>query len=97
MRVTQHRMRNAVGDQLPGLAVIRRLVNPRVAVVDLMAIDGDVRCARVVAGRFDIADCAPRQHVGDILRQVRPRLTAVASDLHLAIVCARPNCSGFFR
>ena len=62
-----------------------------------MAVDGDVRCARVVARSLDVADRAPRKHVRNVLRQVRPRLTAVASDLHLAIVCARPNRSRFFR
>src|SRR5712691_6674539 len=62
-----------------------------------MAIDGDVRCARVVARSLDVADCSPSEHVWNVLRQVRPRLTAVASDLHLAIVRAGPNCSSFFR
>ena len=62
-----------------------------------MAIDGEVRSFGVVARRFDVADRAPWKHVRNVLRKVRPGLTAIASDLHLTIVCAGPNRAGFLR
>src|SRR2546423_4275101 len=97
MRITQHRMRNAIGDQFPGLTVISRFVNPWVAVVLLMAIDCDVSSASVVTRRFDVTDGAPCEHVSDVLSNVRPVLAAVPSNLHLAVIRSRPDRSGFFR
>src|SRR5215831_8251249 len=90
-------MRNAVRNQLPGLSKVGRLVNPRVAVVFLMPVDRDIRSACVVTGSLDVADCAPGQHVGDVLSNIRPRLAAIAGDLHLAIIGAGPNRAGCLR
>ena len=96
MRVAQHRLRNAVRDLLPGLSIIGSLVDPRVAIVDLMTIDGEIRSARVVTRSFDIADRSPGQHVRNVLRDVSPVLPAIAGDLHETIVGARPNHARLF-
>src|SRR5215831_123718 len=90
-------MRNAVRNQLPGLSKVGRLVNPRVAVVFLMPVDRDIRSACVVTGSLDVADCAPGQHIGDVLSNISPRLAAIAGDLHLAIIGAGPNRAGCLR
>ena len=47
VRVTQHALRNAVGDRAPGLAVVGGLVHERIAIVHLVQVDGEVRRARV--------------------------------------------------
>ena len=87
-------MRNPVCNQLPGLTKVGCFVDPRVAIVLLMAIDSEVSGASVVARSFDVADRALRQHIGNIPGNVRPGLAAIASDLHLAIIRARPNRAG---
>ena len=62
-----------------------------------MSIDGYVSRARVVARRLDVANCTPGEHVGNVLRDVRPVLAAVAGDLHEAVIRSHPDRSRFFR
>ena len=49
VRVAEGALRNPVDDQLPGLAVIARLIDPRIAIVLLMRVDDEVGRGRIVA------------------------------------------------
>src|SRR5438552_3931870 len=59
VRIAEHRMRNAISDRFPGLAIVGRFVDERIAIVHLMTIDSEVSRARAISGWFDVADCAP--------------------------------------
>ena len=87
----QHAVWNPVGDRLPRLAVVVRLVHIRIAIVRVVEIDREVGRRRVVMGRFDAADPAPQRERVEVLRQVRPGLPAVARHLHLTVIGARPD------
>src|SRR5580704_3552239 len=97
MRITQHAMWNSVCDRCPRLAVIRRLVNERIAIVHLMAVYGDISGPGIVVRSFNVAYRAPFQKVGNILRDISPDFSAVARDLHQPIIGARPDRARFFR
>jgi hypothetical protein len=54
-----------------------------------MAVDGDVRSARIVRRRFDQADPAPFRKIFG--RDVGPILAFIACELDQAVVRARPD------
>ncbi len=91
LRVAQHALRDAVGDQLERLAVVGGAVDERIAVVHLVEVHRHVGRARVVARRRDAADRAPRRQPGHVLRDVGPRLAVVARHLQQAVVGAGPD------
>ncbi len=97
MRITQHCVWDAVGDRFPGPAVVSCFVDKRIAIVRLMAVDGDVRGARVVTRSLDITDRSPREHVGNVPGNVSPILAAVTGDLNNAIIRTSPDNSCFLR
>ena len=77
---------------LPGLPVVGRLVDERIAVVHLVEVHGEIGgCARRNA---TARCCAPLPHggrFGQVLRDVGPGLAAVARQLHEAVVGAGPD------
>ena len=78
------------GDDLrPGRAVVVRAEEVRREVVEQRLLDRDVRRARVERRCVDDADAPEVRHV--LRRDVLPGLAAVACDLHVAVVGARPN------
>ena len=97
VRVTVNALRQIAGNRLPGAAIIRRLVNERIAVVHLVQVHGDVRRAVVVARRFDIGDSSPRRQVGDVRGHVRPSCAGIARDLNLTVVRPGPDHPLLFR
>ncbi len=97
MRIAEHVVRNPSGDQRPGLSVVRGLVNKRIAKVHLMAVNGQVGCAWVVARGFDVVHRAPLREVGKIFRDVAPVFSPVACHLHLPVVGTRPDQPRLFR
>src|SRR5436305_12975072 len=62
-----------------------------------MEVDGDVRDARIVSGWLDVADRAERREIRNVLRDVGPRLAAVARDVKQAVVRACPDESCLLR
>ena len=72
--------------RLPRLAVVGRLVDERIAVVDLMQIDRDVRRARVVSRRLDVAHGA-RAAAGPGMFAV----TLVQRPPSLRVTCTWPS------
>ena len=96
--VAEHRLGNAAAQRLPRLAVIGRLINVRVAVVDLMAVNRNVgRAARVPRG-FNVVDRTPFQKARHVGRQIfLPRLAAVAREADDAVIRADPEHAFFLR
>ena len=97
MRVAEHGVGNSICDRRPRAAVIRRLVNERIAVIHLMEVHGDVGRARFVARGLNIAHRSPVGKIRNILRDVGPILSAVARDLHESVVRACPDHTRLFR
>src|SRR5262245_9544500 len=91
VRVAVYALRQIAGNRLPRPAVVRRLVDERVTVVDLMQVDGHVCDAVVESRRLDIADGAPRGKAGQIRGDVCPARAGIARHLHLTVVRAGPD------
>ena len=89
--VAQHAGRNAVGDLVPGFAVVAGSVQVRVADVHLVAVGGDVGGRRVVAGRGDAAHGNPLGQPRHVGRHVGPGVAPVSGDMHEPVVGARPD------
>src|ERR1019366_115049 len=83
--------RNAVGDASPALAEVVGLVDERVEIVELMAVNRNIGGAGVVVRGFDDADHAPLRHIcwSDVL----PGLTVVAGEMNQAVIGSRPEHS----
>src|SRR6185295_8390225 len=77
---------NTVGDLLPGLAEVARLVEIRSVVVPLVHRCGDVSSSRIVWRRFDRVDLNPFRHQIFVGRYVRPVFSAVARQLNQTII-----------
>src|ERR1700687_1467225 len=97
MRITQHCVWDAIRDRFPGPAVVSCFVDKGIAIVHLMAVDGDVCGARVVTRSLDITDRSPREQVGNVPGNVSPVLSTIAGDLHDAIIRTSPDNSSFLR
>ena len=78
-------------DLLPGAAVIRRAIDVRGAVLQLITVRGEVSGAGCVVRRFDAGDPCVRPEVPG--RHVLPCLAAIASDVHEPVIGARPDQS----
>src|SRR5207302_1328611 len=86
---------NSIRDSLPSLAVVVRLVEIRLEVVELVHRRGDVGRSRVDRRSINRVDLNPFGH--SLWRDVLPALAAVASDMHKTIVRAYPDDSFFNR
>ena len=91
MHVAEHTLGNTRVEPRECLAVIRGLVDVRVAIVDEMRVHRHVRRARIVLARLDGRDGAPLGKPRQIGGEVRPRLAAVARDVHEAVHGAGPD------
>ena len=91
VRVAVNALLNVAADRFPGLAVIGRFIHERIAVVDLVQVDGDVRGARVIPRRFDVTDGAPGRQPRNVRRLVGPVRSRITCDLHLAVIGASPD------
>ena len=60
-------------------------------IVAAMTVDCDVRAPGIVIRRLHTRDPQPFRHAGKVRSDIRPRLAAIAGDLHIAVVRARPN------
>ena len=80
-----------IGDALPRLAVVRRLVDVRREVVQLVQVHREIGGPGVEVRRLDVGDLAPRRQLGEVARHIRPLPAAVACDVHQAVVRARPD------
>ena len=52
----------------------------------LVVLDRYIRLRRVPLGRVNAPHHSVRWEIGDVVRDVRPTLTAIACDMHHAIV-----------
>src|SRR5207302_6032891 len=75
-----------VGDALPRLAVVRRLVDVGREVVQLVQVHGKIGGPGVEVRRHDAGDLAPWRQLGDVTGHIGPLPTAVACDMHQAVV-----------
>src|SRR5690242_19139765 len=64
-----------VADLAPGLAEIRGLIEPRIAVVHHVEVDCDVRRPGVEVRRFNLGHDTPDGESGDVLSDIIPGLT----------------------
>ena len=88
---------NSVGDLLPGLAVVARLVEIRFVVVVLVHRRRNISSAGIERRRFDRIDLNPFRHHVFRRRDVVPVLAAVARHLHQTIIGAGPDRSRLHR
>src|SRR5690349_18176291 len=62
-----------------------------------MTVNGEITRPRVVVRRLDARDVIRVADAGNVLRDIGPRRTAVATNLHVAVVSADPQHTGHFR
>src|SRR5260370_8945265 len=91
MDIAEHARGNAVRDPSPGLTVVSRFVDERIAIIYLMKIHRNVGGARVVARCLDVGHGAPLGQAGDVRGDIGPGLAAVARYLYQAVVTASPD------
>src|SRR5579864_2022043 len=91
MDVGERAARDAVDDRRPGAAVVPGLEDERIAVVDLVQVDGDVGGAGLVARRLDGAHRPPGRQAVEVRGHVGPGLAAVLGELQLAVVGPGPD------
>jgi hypothetical protein len=90
-RKTQRRLRDSVDDLPPLLPVIARAIHPRVEVVFLVTVHRQVRGARVMTRRLDVADRPLGDDAGDVARHVGPRAPAISRQVHEPVIRPRPD------
>ena len=78
-------------DPLPGLAVIGRLVDERVAVVREMQIDADIGAGRIKARGRNAGDRAPGWKTRHLAGDVDPAARRVFAVPDLAVIGAGPD------
>ena len=93
MAVAEDALGNSRGQRDPGIPIIGRLVDERVAAVHLVEIDGEVGRSRIIAGWLNVAHGPPSRKTGNVFRDVCPGLSAVAGELDEAVVRARPDAA----
>ena len=86
-----------VDDRVERRAEVGAHPDVRRVVVEPMVVDGDVHRARVVRRRNHSADPTASRKAGKILRDVLPRLAAVARHVQQAVVAARVVHPGLLR
>ena len=82
---------DAGGDQRPRRAVVIRPVQIRLEIVELVAIRGQIRCARRKVRRINHRDASPLRQSGG--SHVLPRPAGVAGNLHESVVRSGPDHS----
>ena len=93
MDVAEDALRDIPAEIGPGLAIIRGLIDERIAIVHLVQIDRDVARPRIITGRLDVGERSERRQVQDVLGDVCPVLSGVAGDLQLAVVGPGPDAA----
>src|SRR5438270_366186 len=85
--------RQAFADVGPRLAVVGGLERVRVTVVELVAIDGEIRGAPVERRDPDLVDASLHvlREPGEVARHVGPRFPGVPCHVHEAVVTAGPD------
>src|SRR5690348_12486627 len=85
-----------IGDVLPCLPHVRRLVDKRISIIHKVEIDAHVGSTRFKAGGRDAGNSAPRRESVNVLGDVDP-LTTIVGMPNLSVVGPSPDESFLHR
>jgi hypothetical protein len=91
MGIAEHAFRDTGCDGRPGFSVIGGLIDVRIAVIDLVEVNGYVCPPGVIAGRLDLGHIPPWRQAGNGLGDIVPMAASVPGDMDKAIIRPGPD------